>query len=138
VTPSDDALAANAATRKELEKHREGLERMQENAAALEDEAIARADAAYADWLAVAVGPSDMHLRHPLALQSACGYPEFTNFVGGFVGCLDYVWCDSSGLVSTASMPMPPLEAVTAETALPNSEFPSDHLPMVADLRFVN
>jgi len=138
VTPSDDALAANAATRKELEKHREGLERMRENAAALEDEAIARADAAYTDWLAVAVGPSAMHLRHPLALQSACGYPDFTNFVGGFVGCLDYVWCDSSGLVSTASMPMPPLEAVTAETALPNSEFPSDHLPMVADLRFVN
>ena len=138
VTPSDDALAATAATKKELEKHREGLERMRENAAALEDEAIARADAAYTDWLAVAVGPSAMHLRHPLALQSACGYPEFTNFVGGFVGCLDYVWFDSSGLVSTASMPMPPLEAVTAETALPNSEFPSDHLPMVADLRFVN
>ena len=138
VTPSDDALAASAATKKELEKHREGLERMRENAAALEDEAIARADAAYTDWLAVAVGPSAMHLRHPLALQFACGYPEFTNFVGGFVGCLDYVWFDSSGLVSTASMPMPPLEAVTAETALPNSEFPSDHLPMVADLRFVN
>ncbi|ACO66256.1 predicted protein, partial [Micromonas commoda] len=77
-----------------------------------------------------------MHLRHPLALVSACGYPEFTNYVGGFAGSLDYVWFDSSALESVASMPMPPLDAVTAETALPNSEFPSDHLPMVADLRF--
>jgi 2',5'-phosphodiesterase len=32
---------------------------------------------------------------------------------------------------------MPPLEAVRAQVALPNAEFPSDHLPMVADLEHV-
>ena len=140
VTPSDDALAALAAATRELENHRAGLERMRENAAGLEDEIVARAYAASPSpgWLAVPVGSSAMHLRHPLALVSACGYPEFTNYVGGFAGSLDYIWCDSSALASVASMPMPPLESVTAETALPNSEFPSDHLPMVADLRFVH
>lgn len=141
VTPSDDALAALAATTRELENHRGGLERMRDDAAGLEDEIVARACAnpgSSPGWLAVPVGSSAMHLRHPLALVSACGYPEFTNYVGGFAGSLDYVWCDSSALASVASMPMPPLESVTAETALPNSEFPSDHLPMVADLRFVH
>ena len=112
---------------------------MRDDAAGLEDEIVARACAnpgSSPGWLAVPVGSSAMHLRHPLALVSACGYPEFTNYVGGFAGSLDYVWFDSSALESVASMPMPPLDAVTAETALPNSEFPSDHLPMVADLRF--
>jgi len=32
---------------------------------------------------------------------------------------------------------MPSLESVTAQTALPNDQFPSDHLPMVADLQFI-
>ena len=80
-----------------------------------------------------------MHLRHPLALESACGFPEWTNYVSGFTGALDYIWADSgAGLRPSGFMPMPPLEAVTAEVALPSSEFPSDHLPMVADLEFVH
>ena len=84
-----------------------------------------------------------MHLRHPLTLQSACGYVEWTNYVGGFSGALDYIWADTAsgavevGLRPVACMPMPPLAAVTAETALPSLEFPSDHLPMVADLEFI-
>lgn len=34
-------------------------------------------------------------------------------------------------------MPMPPEEAVTAFVALPSPEFPSDHLLVAADVRFV-
>ena len=64
--------------------------------------------------------------------------------MSGFRGALDYVWCDEGGepgsgraLRPVATMPMPPLEAVRAQVALPNAEFPSDHLPMVADLEHV-
>jgi 2',5'-phosphodiesterase len=124
------------------------LRAVQESALALEREAMGaleRADAEAGGWAAAEVGASAMHLRHPLRLRSACGDPEWTNFVGGFRGALDYVWCDTSSdtafgaaMVPVAHAPLPPLEAVTRQTALPNDEFPSDHLPMVADVRFVS
>jgi 2',5'-phosphodiesterase len=41
-------------------------------------------------------------------------------------------------LRATNATAAPPLDALTAETALPNSEFPSDHIPMVADLEFAS
>jgi 2',5'-phosphodiesterase len=81
---------------------------------------------------------------------------ECKPLLGGFSGALDYIWADTAsgaggegaaaagagrarqvGLRPVASMPLPPLAAVTSETALPSLEFPSDHLPMVADLEFV-
>ena len=142
-----DVAAASAAAREALDAHRAGLRAVQESALALEREAMGaleRADAEAGGWAAAEVGASAMHLRHPLRLRSACGDPEWTNFVGGFRGALDYVWCDTSSdtafgaaMVPVAHAPMPPLEAVTRQTALPNDEFPSDHLPMVADVRFV-
>lgn len=58
------------------------------------------------------------------------------SFTQGFRGCLDYVWCDKIAMSPVRSMPMPPLEAVTAFVALPSPEFPSDHLPVAADIRF--
>ena len=145
---ASDVAAASAAARKALEAHRAGLRAVQISALALEREAmdaLERANAEAGGWVAAEVGASAMHLRHPLRLRSACGDPEWTNFVGGFRGALDYVWCDTSrdtsfgaAVVPVAHAPMPPLEAVTAQTALPNDEFPSDHLPMVADVRFVS
>lgn len=142
-----DVAAASAAAREALDAHRAGLRAIQESALALEREAMGaleRADAEAGGWAAAEVGASAMHLRHPLRLRSACGDPEWTNFVSGFRGALDYVWCDTSSdtafgaaMVPVAHAPMPPLEAVTRQTALPNDEFPSDHLPMVADVRFV-
>jgi 2',5'-phosphodiesterase len=117
------------------------------SALALEREAMVEIDRLNAEsggWVASSIGATGVHMRHPLRLSSACGDPEWTNFVGGFRGALDYVWCDTSNdtpfgaaIIPVAHAPMPPLEAVTRQTALPNDEFPSDHLPMVADVRFV-
>ena len=145
---ASDVAAASAAARKALDAHRAGLRAVQESALLLERAsmgALERANAEAGGWVAAEIGASAMHLRHPLRLRSACGDPEWTNFVGGFRGALDYVWCDTSrdtsfgaAVVPVAHAPMPPLEAVTAQTALPNDEFPSDHLPMVADVRFVS
>lgn len=140
------------AVRREVAMHSSGLQALQDKTAVAEVQALGNDDGATGNdkqWKALSIGPCAMHLRHPLALESACGYPEWTNYVSGFVGALDYIWADTvgcstakggvmaGGLQSVASMSMPPLEAVTAEVALPSSEFPSDHIPMVADLEFV-
>lgn len=77
-----------------------------------------------------------LELRHPFQLECASGFPEWTNFVQGFKGCLDYVWVDRRALEPVRALPMPPLEAVTAFVALPSPEFPSDHLAVAADVRF--
>lgn len=63
-------------------------------------------------------------------LTSAGGYPEWTNYVGGFVGALDYVWC-SEDFIPKSVAPLPPMSAVLEATALPNAQFPSDHVPVV-------
>lgn len=130
---------ARAATVAELVRSASSLERTERAR-----DAIDAANARSGGWAAVPIGACGLHLRHPFSLASACGEPEWTNFVSGFRGALDYVWCDEGGepgsgraLRPVAAMPMPPLEAVRAQVALPNAEFPSDHLPMVADLEHV-
>lgn len=133
-----DAAEAIAATTGELAEHANGLSSLRVAAETAENAArdeLDRLDAEAGGWLARGFGHA-MHLRHPLRLASACGYPEWTNFVSGFRGALDYIFA-AKGLRATQSMPMPPVKAVTAQVALPNAEFPSDHLPMVADLEFV-
>jgi len=74
-------------------------------------------------------------LVHPFGrLSNGCGAPPWTNFVGGFKAVLDYVLI-SGQLEAVGCWPSPSLEAVSAQTALPNAQFPSDHLPQVCDLR---
>lgn len=73
-------------------------------------------------------------LRIARELVSAGGFPEWTNYVGGFVGALDYVWVSSRDFAPRAVSPLPPLTAVTEHVALPNARFPSDHVPMVVDV----
>ena len=73
-------------------------------------------------------------LRIARELVSAGGFPEWTNFVGGFVGALDYVWASARDFTPRAVSPLPPLTAVTENVALPNACFPSDHVPIVVDV----
>jgi len=73
-------------------------------------------------------------LRIARGLVSASGFPEWTNYVGGFIGALDYVWVSSRDFAPRAVSPLPPLTAVTEHVALPNARFPSDHVPMVVDV----
>ncbi|ESO08143.1 hypothetical protein HELRODRAFT_75620 [Helobdella robusta] len=68
----------------------------------------------------------DLHLKHELDLINATGFSRYTNYVGGFNGCLDYIY--ASGLNALKVIPLPSHEEVTAHTALPNQYFPSDHL----------
>jgi len=69
-------------------------------------------------------------------LVSAGGFLPWTNFVGGFVGALDYIWTSADAFVPRRVSPLPNMTAVLASTALPNAQFPSDHVPVVVDVDF--
>lgn len=83
-------------------------------------------------------GPEEqcpMELQSPVQLQSACGEPSYTNYVGGFHGCLDYIFLDSQMLVEQV-IPMPSHEEVTTYQALPSVSHPSDHIALVCDIKW--
>lgn len=78
----------------------------------------------------------NMSLSHPLKLKSACGEPAYTNYVGGFHGCLDYIFIDSDSLEVEQIIPMPSHEEVTSHQALPSVSHPSDHIALVCDIKW--
>ncbi|CAD5119216.1 DgyrCDS7848 [Dimorphilus gyrociliatus] len=67
--------------------------------------------------------------------KSATGYPDYTNYIASFHGCLDYVFVESDKFEVLRTIPMPAHEHVTQMTALPNAVFPSDHLSLVCEVR---
>lgn len=80
---------------------------------------------------------SGMEMSHDLDLESACGTPDYTNFVTGFQGCLDYIFIEKNGLKAKSIVPMPTHQEVTQNTALPNTVFPSDHIALVCDIEWI-
>lgn len=78
----------------------------------------------------------NMSLTHFLKLKSACGEPAYTNYVGGFHGCLDYIFIDLKALEVEQVIPLPSHEEVTTHQALPSVSHPSDHIALVCDLKW--
>ena len=77
-----------------------------------------------------------MDLTSPFSLQSADGMePEFTNYVRGFQGLLDYIWYDRDHMKVMSTVPQP--TKAQLGNYLPTEQYPSDHLAVVADLQFV-
>ena len=79
-------------------------------------------------------------LRNPIPFRSAMKdffgtEPQYTNYTANFKGCLDYIMLRGDLRVSHAQT-LPDEAALAAEVALPNSMYPSDHLPLVIDLEF--
>ncbi|KAK7795862.1 hypothetical protein U0070_014700 [Myodes glareolus] len=48
-----------------------------------------------------------MSLSHLFKLKSACGEPAYTNYVGCFHGCLDYIFMDLNALEVEQVIPLP-------------------------------
>ncbi|XP_077387034.1 2',5'-phosphodiesterase 12 isoform X2 [Festucalex cinctus] len=95
----------------------------------------------HADWRGGEDGPapswSAMDLTSPFPpLLSACGPLAYTNYVGGFQGCLDYIFIQPQRMRVEQVVPMPAHRLVTAHTALPSVAHPSDHIALVCDLRW--
>jgi mRNA deadenylase 3'-5' endonuclease subunit Ccr4 len=63
-------------------------------------------------------------------------HPTYTNYTEGFQGTLDYIF-HTPYLEVVELRPIPSEDVVTAEIALPNTQFPSDHLPIQAKLRLL-
>ncbi|EFO86738.1 hypothetical protein CRE_04843 [Caenorhabditis remanei] len=66
------------------------------------------------------------------------GTPEYTNYTAssqkeGFVGCLDYIW--GIDVESIRICPSPDHKKVIKYTALPSRISPSDHLPVICDIK---
>lgn len=88
------------------------------------------------------------HPRHDLKLGSAYHTamgkePEFTNYVQGsdnnpdhFHDCLDYVFFSEEKIECLGVLSPLKESAVQMEFALPNTVFPSDHIPIQALLQF--
>lgn len=77
-----------------------------------------------------------MSLSHLFKLKSACGEPAYTNYVGCFHGCLDYIFIDLNALEVEQVIPLPSHEEVTTHQALPSVSHPSDHIALVCDLKW--
>jgi len=79
---------------------------------------------------------SGMDLDSPFKLSTADDMiPEFTNYVQGYQGLLDYIWYQNNCICVKNVAPSPRKEEL--EGYLPSSKYPSDHLAVVADLEFV-
>jgi len=74
-------------------------------------------------------------LEHNFNLKSAYKEilgeePPWTTKCADFVGCLDYIF--SSGLQPVNVLKMPYGDKSDALSFIPNQDFPSDHLPLIA------
>ncbi len=78
-----------------------------------------------------------LDLRHNFRFSNATGTTHPTNICVGFQGVLDYVFIDSDHLQVERLVPFPPMEEVTQFVALPSVYFPSDHLAVVVDLKWI-
>lgn len=79
---------------------------------------------------------TNLSLSHDFNLFSACGFPPFTNFTGGFKGTLDYIFADKKYLEVEAVIPLPSEDDLSLHFALPSVVQPSDHLALVCDLKW--
>lgn len=92
----------------------------------------------HADWSSS--GPDESCRMELLSdftpLLSACGQPAYTNYVGGFHGCLDYIFIQPESMQVEQVIPLPSHQEVTTYEALPSVAHPSDHIALVCDLRW--
>jgi CCR4-NOT transcription complex subunit 6 len=79
--------------------------------------------------------PPPSQLVHHVPLESAyaaIGEPRYTNYTGHFVGVLDYILYSSNMLACLSVLDVDDEEVVKAHSALPNPQFPSDHVSICA------
>lgn len=60
--------------------------------------------------------------------------PVFTTHSVGFIGCVDYIWYSSNSLVPSFVNSLPEWNVV--QTGIPNSQWGSDHVPLLARMKY--
>eukprot|EP00884_Botryococcus_braunii_P003659 jgi/Botrbrau1/13294/Bobra.27_2s0014.1 len=77
-----------------------------------------------------------LHLTIPFSLASADSLEtDFTNYVRGYRGCLDYVWYEPEKMMVRRAIPLPAEEELNGW--IPSPRFPSDHLAVVFDMEWL-
>lgn len=71
-----------------------------------------------------------------LKFSSACKDLPYTNYTPGFNGCLDYIYYELNGFDCIDTVPLPDHKDVTVTGGIPSDVFPSDHLALIAHLKF--
>lgn len=70
--------------------------------------------------------PSRFTSTHPLDLDAV------SNYVPGYQGLLDYIWCEVGAVQPVSAFPLP--TPAQLRTFVPDGVNPSDHLPVVAEV----
>lgn len=81
---------------------------------------------------------TDQGIQHSLKLKSAyslCEDIDFTNFTPMFKGIIDYIWYDTSSLVTTGLLGGVDKTYAAKVVGFPNPHHPSDHIPLVVSMR---
>ncbi|XP_014603536.1 PREDICTED: 2',5'-phosphodiesterase 12 [Polistes canadensis] len=92
----------------------------------------------YKDWSSnLEETVKDISLTHNISFASACGTPTYTNYTPVFSGCLDYIFYEKNKLEVEQVIPMPSLEEISVNIGLPSIVFPSDHISLCADLKWI-
>jgi 2',5'-phosphodiesterase len=108
-------------------------------------------DPALEDALAPPKGDVAFHVAPPTIEfpdsfpQLVSGYdpiPEFSNYVVGFIETLDYIFIsdikDDRVLVVSSSAPTPTITEMQTYPAIPNEDYPSDHVSLACDFRWTS
>lgn len=77
-----------------------------------------------------------LELKHDFRFQNVTGMEHCTNYTASFKAVLDYIIIDSDHLTVDRVVPLPSVDEVSEFVALPSAYFPSDHLALVADIKW--
>lgn len=132
----DDHAAALDAFRVIKSAEAAGFDAVRDAQTALTDAAMRDTQTSGSTVIPVGCGLS-LTIPPESRIISAGGFLEWTNYVGGFIGALDYCWISQHAFIPRRVSPLPEMRAVLENTALPNAQFPSDHIPVVVDIDFV-
>lgn len=77
-----------------------------------------------------------LELRHDFRLQNVTGVENCTNFTGSFKAVLDYIMINTEHLELDKLVPLPSVNELSEFVALPSVYFPSDHVALVANIKW--
>eukprot|EP00892_Ulva_mutabilis_P008163 jgi/Ulvmu1/5719/UM024_0071.1 len=84
-----------------------------------------------------AVEVTGVDLRLPSSFRSTHGLDTaaVSNYVPGYQGLLDYIWCEVGTVLPVRAFPLP--TPAQMRSYVPDGVHPSDHLPVMADVALV-
>jgi len=77
-------------------------------------------------------------VTHRLGLINASGLPEYTNYTADFKDTLDYVMASQHCFQVVRVAPFPPESVLCEHIALPSEVFPSDHIAVAVDVKWMD